>query len=233
MMKLRGETSREVARRLTDHLNGPKVPRLYLLPYNRFNLTGENTWWLAPTPENPAYPHGKLFCSNADLHCGPDEVRCGLHVEKGVEQAVDGSDISHILTPAWRWHRFVAALVAGEVDPAVRRAAAVLKTPLRIQIVVSAAGGEKETFNADADGSALTAVVLKPNPHIKVLAPLKGCTGLRDLGSQLNSTVRKAAQWFWIDVYVSGLFRLTKSGGDDVEKCVEMLEKFEPWVHNT
>jgi hypothetical protein len=42
--------------------------------------------------------------------------------------------------------------------------------------------------------------------------------------------VRTAMTWGWIDFYVSGLFKLSASGSDDVVRCVWMLEQFEPWV---
>jgi hypothetical protein len=118
MLRLTGSSARDVAQRLKGHLTGPTAPPLHLLPYNRFDMVGENTWWLAPKPGNPAYPWGKLFCSNAAVHSGPDQLRCGLHVEEGIERGTENP--AQELGAHWEWHHFVASLISGAFGEAVK-----------------------------------------------------------------------------------------------------------------
>ena len=227
MLKLRGSTAKDVATRVHEELSGPKVPKLYLLPYNRFNLVGENTWWISATSENPAYAFGKLFCSDAEHHCEPGQVRCGLHVEKGLEEGAE--DPSQKMLANWEWHRFVPAMTSGTFAKAVEAAADAIGTPLRVRIVATLAD-QHEVFSADTKDGGLTGVSTKLSPAIKAFHHLRGCTSLTELGTRLGGDVRKALTWGWIDAYVSGVFRLVSAGADDIVKCGRMLEQFEPWV---
>jgi len=228
MLQLRGNSAKEVSARLSGELSGPKAPKLHLLPYNRFNLAGENTWWLSPSSENPAYAFGKFFCSNAEGHCEAGHVRCGLHVEKGIEQEAENP--SQKMRADWEWHRFVTALTSGTFAKAVEAAAGAVETPLRVHFVATLAG-EREELSADTRDGALTGVSTKLSPRVKAFYRMRDCTSFEDLGALLGGDVRKAMSWGWVDAYVSSVFRLVSTGGDDIIRCARMLEQFEPWVH--
>jgi hypothetical protein len=96
--------------------------------------------------------------------------------------------------------------------------------------VIAYLADQSEEYSAQCDGGALTTETIRRSPQVRALDRLRDCATLQELGGELGGDVRTAMTWGWIDFYVSGLFKLSASGSDDVVRCVWMLEQFEPWV---
>jgi hypothetical protein len=214
---------------------------LHALPFNRFHRE-DTTWWLSPSPENPAYRHGKIVLTRRDA--APGALFVGLYIEKGVGPAAapayrdTAKGRRYVMDPTWLWDRLVGALGSGNFEQtataAVARAASPLTIVVDASLVPPPAGddvhspslprdvvrlafsdGELRFLDADTPGGLLKSLVTAET--LPALAARIGTLPQLD--------------WLWID-FQAGL-RLVPAGGSRRSSAWSAAELWEracrPW----
>lgn len=145
-------TEREAAAKIRDAARAAGH-RLYALPYSRFD-PDRSTWWLAATKANPAFSVGKLVVERPTIVADGAKL-IGLHMEKGVgPKAAPFFDKPAkarrlVMDPSWTWHRFIRAMLSGEIDAQIERASVIAEgLPVHLE-VVAALGSPPSLDGAD------------------------------------------------------------------------------------
>ncbi|WP_047154564.1 hypothetical protein [Aneurinibacillus tyrosinisolvens] len=138
------ENSHELTKSIHECLK-TQHKRFTLRPFNRYDHK-KSMWWLIPSTEYPAYRFGKYFvCENGD---GTYSV--GLHVEKGLEKAVEYKR-ELMLDDTWTWHDFTKALEKGDIETILFDINRAMKGEVGVEICVDSPD-LKETWEYELQG---------------------------------------------------------------------------------
>ncbi len=206
------------------------------LPYRRFEPEAEDTWWLAPTTDNPAYADGKIVVERP-TEATPGASIIGLHVEKGVgpaaasafEESARGSRL--VMNEGWIWRAFTREMETGRVEHdlvAAEEAAGELPLLLLFrQAVVDVprleAFEDRDRFAAELlwyqlSGGKLD--LLGAHQPDVLASTLDRTETLPSIAEKLRAV--KYIDWRWVEVIVGIPFHQVPSGG---------LSASEVWDH--
>jgi hypothetical protein len=201
-------------------------------------------WWLVPRTQWPAYNLGKLFFS-------PDRAPegflfCGLHIEKGLDPSVSEVYPSRagkrlIMASDWTWNRCLDDLKSGAFEPTIQQISKEIGELVFIRLeagYVEDPGSfdpQAKRFKWDKiifssrDGSLKMETSETPSRFLGDISKLQR---LADLAKAINDMHN--AGWFWIDVFVGGLFEraadpVGKGAWDAAELWTKALCIWEPW----
>lgn len=225
--------------------------------WNRFQP--ENTlWWLVPSTERPAYPHGKGIVSPGDS-LRPDQVFCGMHVEKGFNPIVAEAyprvrHYKQILEPTWSWHHTLRGLGDGSFADAVESIRRASGEPVYIEVATwysadlsdfdpyslsvegdgecrSPIDGGQVWFSVDGEALSLEMALCLQN----VTRPLTHHRSLAELAKILSQP--KELGWCWLDFSIGTMVWLArnapeKSGSYWTANDVwdKLIHPWHPWM---
>ncbi|WP_066372464.1 hypothetical protein [Neobacillus fumarioli] len=188
--------------------------RYTLRPFNRYDHE-KSMWWLIPSTEYPAYRYGKYFvCENGD---GTYSV--GLHVEKGLEKAVEHKR-ELMMDDTWTWHCFVKALKNGDIENILRDINRKVDGKVGIEIRVEIPD-LKETWEYELQGERFIKKGIEKEVDIKKIP-----------GNIINTP---KIEWYWVDFYITFTFQKCNQDNNghelsDYEIVKNLLESLETWV---
>ncbi len=222
------------------------VGDLACIPYNQAK-SDQSVWWLFPKigkgGDWPAYNLGKfVFYKQA----GELVLNVGLNVERGLGADAVATFESkaratrHLMTPSWRWHRFVADMQGGEVDAALGHIAAAGATAAFDFRAGSVPVGDEHPLPTptaeirfDYSAGHLRCVhVPSQRPARSSVVGLEKCRTLRDLGQRFQGL---SDPWLWIDLYAGARFPIAAAPDQPDAWRVDqlwrdVLEPLRPWL---
>jgi hypothetical protein len=214
MYSVSASTPRQLAYELLSVCDEDPV-KLHARPWN-YHDPDASLWWLVPTPDWPAYEHGKLICDWRNEHFG--DLSCGIYVEKGLGSEArpayrTAKARSLFMDSDWRWESFVAALASGTFAAEVAALEGNLSATWEIRIDCGAVP-DKDDFDPHSSGyrdaSSRYRWSWTPGQHAlqpmsvadpqRIASTLKKAESITDLANLLNAIPRD--QWLWIDVMI-------------------------------
>ena len=215
----------DAATRLREAARVAKTP-LNLLAYRRFDPEAEDTWWLAPTPSNPAYADGKIVVERPN-ETSPGQPLIGLHVEKGVGPTAEpvfdtprGTRL--VMQRDWIWNPFLREMSTGGVarDLAVASEAA---GDLPLFFVVRTEIQDVPRLEAEEDRDRFAAELVwyrpvddrlelvgkhQPDALARLLSKEETVSSIAEKIASLNDL-----DWRWIEIFAGIPFERVSSGG--------------------
>jgi len=123
------ENAKELAQRLHKTLE-TKHKRYTLRLFNRFDVE-KSMWWIIPSKAYPAYKYGKYMVDEGN----DDTFLVGIHIEKGLEKALDYKK-NLMIDDSWVWYEFIEAVKNGEVKEILLNIHEKMKDTVQIGILV-------------------------------------------------------------------------------------------------
>jgi hypothetical protein len=111
-----------------------KIGRLIRRPWNQYE-PDTTSWWLIPSPDWPAYRHGKYYFDWG----GDNSILCGLYIEKGLHPRVASAYKSakgsrYIMDPSWAWFNLLRDLKNHEIEETFKKAIRDLNLPVDVRV---------------------------------------------------------------------------------------------------
>lgn len=187
---------------------------LFQRPWNYYEPE-TTAWWLIPSPEWPAYRHGKFLFDRIENQSSG--IVCSVYVEKGL-----GSELSDVYTSPserrcimetdWAWFRLLNNLQSGKAIATINSVSSDIDFPIELRIdstyIVSLEsfdpyepGFHSDTYRFQLQGGAdtLNLIESKIGAHISdILSTTRTIDDLSRALGELNKN-----PWLWIDVLVT------------------------------
>ena len=216
---------------LVTELRTKHFPRLYVLPYNRFDIDHSQHWWLSPTSEKQAFKYGKIGCTTSEHWVPPGQVFCGFELEKGFGAEAD-FDPSVTMSKEWFWHRFVDLAGQPLTDKVTEACDAVSdRLQMRIGCGLPAPDAREDRAWFEMDGSTLTQLSWEIGDGL--LSDVAAATTMDNFAAALREFNLKKPDWYWVHVSIGHPFNTNTSGPDDLDQCAAMLKPFDRWMRAT
>ena len=216
---------KEAATHLVDSWGEVPFP-LHRLPFNRFEMNRSQTWWLTRQHKNPAYAVAKFIVSEGYPLTEEQRLFCGLHVERGLNNALVGRRHEQ-LAADWIWHSFLSAL-ADEVSRQIQQAWKAVGGPIQLHVLASSPdGSDRHRLRFDVTDAFVCVQQAE--------GPLAGAAAAENLSALQQQLLKlpAAADYYWIDIHIGREIQLQATGPDDTAMCLAMLRCFQPWLART
>ena len=197
---------------------------LYSLPYNRFDLSHSQHWWLSPTHDKAAFKYGKAIFTTDEAWVPEGEVFCGFNVEKGLTSEL-ADPASCLMQDDWFWHRF-KKLSSNPLAERIGRA----NSKVPIQIILSVGqlvpGTVWSRVRFSCSESQLQVMEYKEG-ILKQLEPFSVVTNYEAFHEELKKLDGAEYAFSWADVMIGSFFTQDPLGVNDLPLCASFLEQFQ------
>jgi hypothetical protein len=221
-------TYRDAAQRLRVAARDQGIG-LHPLPYRRFDPDADDTWWLAPSTDNPAYGDGKIVIERPSSPSA-DAPIIGIHLEKGVGPAAaeffskSARGRRLLMHSNWTWNAFLRDMRGGRVEQDLLAAEQSADGwPLLVAVVTAVQDlpilEQDEERRRDehpevvwfqsSSGKLERSGVRDPGPLAHDLAPRETIASIGGKVAAMNDL-----DWRWVEVLIGIPFERVADGGE-------------------
>lgn len=206
------ENAKELAQRLHKTLE-TKHKRYTLRPFNRFDVE-KSMWWIIPSKAYPAYKYGKYMVDEGN----DDTFLVGIHIEKGLEKALDYKK-NLMIDDSWVWYEFIEAVKNGEEKEILLNIHEEMKDTVQIGILVDVPESNEQLNYKLQEGRFINQDKQKAE-DIKLIP------------DWINSFPQ--IEWFWVDFYITFTFKklnqATEGELNEYDIVKKLLEPLKKWI---
>ena len=200
---------------------------LYSLPYNRFDLSHSQHWWLSPTHDKAAFKYGKAIFTTDQDWVSEGQVFCGFNVEKGLTSEF-ADPASCLMQDDWFWHRF-KEISSNPLAERIGRA----NSQVPIQIILSVGelvpGTVWSRVRFSCSESQLQVEEYKEGSSNK-LESFSSVNNYQAFHKELKTLDGAEYTFSWADVMIGSFFTQDSQGVNDLPQCASILDHFQEWM---
>ncbi len=186
---------------------------LYARPWN-YHEPDNTAWWLVPSPEWPAYRHGKYFFDQVEEQS--DTLICGVYIEKGLGAEVSSAYTSAssrrcIMQSNWAWFRLLNKVQTNEAKVLLTKLSNDISSCLWLQIDKSYLT-ELQSFDPYQPSLAHERYIFQfqPNSNPAIVSSLANKAHQTDVLGKINTIEGLFGAlielgknpWLWVDFFV-------------------------------